>query len=49
MNKRRNFTPEWKAKILIEALRVEKAFTEIAAEYEGISKSAQSLESRVRK
>ena len=34
MNKRRNFKPEQKAKIIIEVLREEKTLTEIAAEYE---------------
>lgn len=34
MEKRRNFTPEQKAKIVIEVLREEKTLTEIAAEYE---------------
>ncbi|AFK85499.1 transposase IS3/IS911 family protein [Thermoanaerobacterium aotearoense SCUT27] len=34
MNKRRNFTPEQKAKIVLEALREEKTLNEIAAEYE---------------
>ncbi|WP_157882727.1 transposase [Thermoclostridium stercorarium] len=34
MEKRRNFTPEEKAKIVIEVLREEKTLNEIAAEYE---------------
>ena len=34
MEKRRNFTPEQKAKIVIEVLREEKSLSEIAAEYE---------------
>src|SRR5665811_1924900 len=34
MNKRRNFKPEQKAKIVIEVLREEKTLTEIAAVYE---------------
>jgi len=34
MDKRRNFTPEQKAKIVIEVLREEKTLTEIAAAYE---------------
>lgn len=34
MNKRRNFTPEQKAKIVLEVLREEKTLNEIAAEYE---------------
>ena len=34
MEKRRNFTPEQKAKIVIEVLREEKTLTEIAAQYE---------------
>jgi len=34
MDKRRNFTPEQKAKIVIEVLREEKALNEIAAQYE---------------
>ena len=34
MEKRRNFTPEQKAKIVIEVLREEKTLNEIAAEYE---------------
>jgi len=34
MNKRRNFTPEQKAKITLEVLREEKTLNEIAAEYE---------------
>ncbi|WP_432422610.1 IS3 family transposase, partial [Thermoanaerobacterium thermosaccharolyticum] len=33
-NKRRNFTPEQKAKIVLEVLREEKTLNEIAAEYE---------------
>jgi len=34
MDKRRNFTPEQKAKIVIEVFREEKTLTEIAAAYE---------------
>jgi transposase-like protein len=34
MEKRRNFTPEEKAKIVIEVLREEKTLNEIAAEHE---------------
>jgi len=34
MEKRRNFTPEEKAKIVIEVLREERTLNEIAAEYE---------------
>ena len=34
MEKRRNFTPEEKAKKVIEVLREEKTLNEIAAEYE---------------
>jgi len=34
MEKRRHFTPEEKAKIVIEVLREEKTLNEIAAEYE---------------
>ena len=34
MEKRRNFKPEEKAKIVLEVLREEKTLTEIAAEYE---------------
>lgn len=34
MEKRRNFTPEQKAKIVIEVLREERTLNEIAAEYE---------------
>lgn len=34
MEKRRNFTPEQKAKIVIEVLREEKTLNEIAAEHE---------------
>ena len=34
MEKRRNFTPEEKAKIVIEVLREEKTLNEIAAQYE---------------
>jgi transposase-like protein len=34
MEKRRNFTPEQKAKIVIEILREEKTLSEIAAEHE---------------
>lgn len=34
MNKRRNFTPEQKAKTVLEVLREEKTLNEIAAEYE---------------
>jgi len=34
MNKRRNFKPEQKAKIIIEVLREEKTLTEMATEYE---------------
>lgn len=34
MNKRRNFTPEQKARIVLEVLREEKTLNEIAAEYE---------------
>ena len=34
MNKRRNFKPEQKAKIIIEVLREEKTLTEIATEYD---------------
>ncbi|HOM41983.1 MAG: IS3 family transposase [Lutisporaceae bacterium] len=34
MDKRRNFTPEQKAKIVMEVLREEKTLNEIAAEYE---------------
>jgi transposase-like protein len=34
MMKRRNFTPEQKAKIVIEVLREEKTLNEIATEYE---------------
>ena len=34
MEKRRNFTPEQKAKIVIEVLREEKSLSEIAAKYE---------------
>ena len=34
MDKRRNFTPEQKAKIVMEVLREEKTLTEIAAQYE---------------
>jgi transposase-like protein len=34
MNKRRNFTPEQKAKITLEVLREEKTLNEIAVEYE---------------
>jgi transposase-like protein len=34
MNKRRNFTPEQKAKIVLEVLREEKTLNEVAAEYE---------------
>lgn len=34
MEKRRNFTPEQKVKIVIEVLREEKTLTEIAAEHE---------------
>ena len=34
MNKRRNFKPEQKAKIIIEVLREGKTLTEIAAEYD---------------
>ena len=34
MEKRRRFTPEQKAKIVMEVLREEKTLNEIAAEYE---------------
>jgi len=34
MEKRRNFKPEEKAKIVLEVLREERTLTEIAAEYE---------------
>jgi len=34
MEKRRHYTPEQKAKIVIEVLREEKTLNEIAAEYE---------------
>jgi transposase-like protein len=34
MKKRRKFTPEQKANIVLEVLREEKTLTEIAAEYE---------------
>lgn len=34
MEKRRNFKPEEKSKIVIEVLKEEKTLTEIAAEYE---------------
>jgi len=34
MEKRRNFKPEEKAKIVIEILKEEKTLNEIAAEYE---------------
>jgi len=34
MEKRRNFKPEEKAKIVLEVLKEEKSLTEIAAEYE---------------
>lgn len=34
MEKRRNFTPEQKAQIVIEVLREEKTLNEIAAQYE---------------
>jgi transposase len=34
MEKRRNFKPEQKAKIILEVLREEKSLSEIAAEYE---------------
>jgi len=34
MEKRRNFTPEQKAKIVIEVLREERTLNEIAAQYE---------------
>jgi transposase-like protein len=34
MGKRRNFTPEGKAKIVINVLREERTLNEIAAEYE---------------
>ena len=34
MEKRRKFTPEQKAKIVIEVLREERTLSEIAAEYE---------------
>ena len=34
MNKRRNFTPEQKAKIILEVLREEKTLNKNAAEYE---------------
>jgi transposase-like protein len=34
MKKRRNFTPEQKAKIIIEVLREEKTLNEIAADHE---------------
>ena len=34
MEKRRNFKPEEKAKIVMEVLREERTLTEIAAEYE---------------
>ncbi len=34
MEKRRNFTPEQKAKIVIEVLRKERTLNEITAEYE---------------
>jgi transposase-like protein len=34
MEKRRNFKPEEKARIVLDVLREEKSLTEIAAEYE---------------
>jgi len=34
MNKKRNFTAEQKANIIIEVLREEKTLSQIAAEYE---------------
>jgi len=34
MEKRRNFKPEEKAKVVLEVLREERTLTEIAAEYE---------------
>jgi transposase-like protein len=34
MEKRRNFTPEQKAKVVLEVLREEKTLNAIAADYE---------------
>jgi len=38
MEKRRNFKPEEKAKIVIEILKEEKTLNEIAAEYEMVNR-----------